>query len=212
MWAAAEWEPEVMKGWLIVMGVETPEDIVSLEEDCRAGRIPSRLQLIGGVPTVFDPSQAPPGKHVAWFWQVAPYNLKEGGAEHWDDILDEFCQKEVDLISEFAPNINKKTIVNQFGLSPLDIERHFPNMRGGDWMCGELNPDQFLDKRPFPEASQYRTPVEGLYLAGSCCHPGGNITGAPGYNAAKIIVEDLGLDRWWTPPDLEKIWGSLPAE
>ncbi len=78
-------------------------------------------------------------------------------------------------------------------------------------MCGELGPDQFLDKRPFPEASQYRTPIEGLYLAGSCCHPGGNITGAPGYNAAQIIVEDLGVDRWWTPPDLEKIWGSLPA-
>jgi len=78
-------------------------------------------------------------------------------------------------------------------------------------MCGELNPDQFLDKRPFPECSQYRTPIEGLYLAGSCCHPGGNITGAPGYNAAQIIVKDLGVDRWWTPPDLEKIWGSLSA-
>ena len=209
MWAAAEWEPAVMKGWLIVMGVETPEDIYSLEKDCRAGRIPSRLQLIGGVPSVFDPTQAPPGKHVAWFWQVAPYNLKEGGPEHWDDILDEFCQKEVELIGEFAPNIKKETIVNQFGLSPLDIERHFPNMRGGDWMCGELGADQFLDKRPFPECSQYRTPIEGLYLAGSCCHPGGNITGAPGYNAAKIIVEDLGVERWWTPPDLEKIWGDL---
>jgi phytoene dehydrogenase-like protein len=82
-------------------------------------------------------------------------------------------------------------------------------MREGDWMCGELNPDQFLYNRPFPECSQYRTPIEGLYIAGSCCHPGGNITGAPGYNAAKIIVEDLGLERWWTPPDLEKIWGGL---
>jgi phytoene dehydrogenase-like protein len=209
LWVAAEWEPQAKDAWLIIMGVESTEDVKVLEADCRAGRFPSRLQLFGGVPTVFDPWQAPKGKHAAWFWQVAPYNLKDGGPDRWDDIIDEVTEKETELITEFAPNINKDTIVHSFGLSPVDIERHFPNMREGDWMCGELNPDQFLYNRPFPECSQYRTPIEGLYIAGSCCHPGGNITGAPGYNAAKIIVEDLGLERWWTPPDLEKIWGGL---
>jgi phytoene dehydrogenase-like protein len=210
MYLAAEYEPDVMKGWLISMGVDGTEDIHTLEQDCRAGRVPSGRQLFGGVPTIFDPSQAPEGYHAAWFWQVAPYSLKEG-PEHWDVILDEVCESRMELIREFAPNINKDTIVDWFGTSPLDIERHLPNMQHGDWMCGELSPDQFLDKRPFPECSRYRTPIEGLYLAGSCCHPGGNITGAPGYNAANIITEDMGAERWWNPPDLEKIWSNLPA-
>ncbi|MEE9613274.1 MAG: NAD(P)/FAD-dependent oxidoreductase [Desulfatiglandales bacterium] len=210
MYLAAEYEPDVMKGWLIIMGVEGMEDIQALHRDCYAGRVPSRRQLIGGVPTIFDSSQAPEGHHVAWFWQIAPYFLKEG-PEHWDVILDEVCESVMELIHEFAPNINKDTIVYWFGHSPLDIERHLPNMKHGDWMCGELSSDQFLDKRPFPECSRYRTPVEGLYLAGSSCHPGGNITGAPGYNAANIITEDLDAERWWTPPDLEKIWSNLPA-
>lgn len=210
MYLAAEYEPDVMKGWLIVMGVDGMEDIQSLAKDCHEGRVPTRRQLIGGVPTIFDPSQAPPGHHVAFFWQLAPYFLKEG-PEHWDEILDEVCESEMELLREFAPNVNKDNIVEWFGHSPLDIERHFPNMKHGDWMCGELSPDQFLDKRPFPECSRYRTPIEGLYIAGSSCHPGGNITGAPGYNAANIITEDLGAERWWNPPDPKQIWSNLPA-
>jgi len=208
MWAAAEWEPQALDGWLIVMGVDSTEDIQVLLEDTKARNVTSRLQLFGGVPTLFDPWQAPPGKHAAFFWQIAPYFLKEG-PEHWDEIIDEVCSREIEMIGEFAPNIKAETIVDSFGLSPLDIERHFPNMQHGDWMCGELCPEQFLDNRPFPECSQYRTPVEGLYLTGSSCHPGGNITGAPGYNAAGVIVKDMGLDPWWKAPNLEKIWSSL---
>jgi phytoene dehydrogenase-like protein len=117
----------------------------------------------------------------------------------------------MELIREFSPNINQDTIADWHGTSPLDIERHLPNMRHGDWMCGELSQDQFLDKRPFPECSRYSTPIPGLYLAGSCCHPGGNITGAPGYNAANIIAHDQGVDRWWKPHDLEQLWINLPA-
>jgi len=210
MWAAAEHDPNVLKAWLMVMGVDGTEDIQMLAEDCEAGRVPRRQQLIGGVPTLFDPTQAPEGKHVGFFWQVAPYNLKPGGPERWDEILDSVCEKEIALLQEFAPNLTKDKIVDWFGLSPLDIERHFPNMQQGDWMCGELSPDQFLDNRPFPECSQYRTPVEGLYVSGSSCHPGGNITGAPAYNAAGVIVKDTGAEQWWTAPDLEKIWSSLP--
>ena len=211
MWTAAEYDPNVMKAWLMVMGVDSTEDIRVILEQCAAGEVPTRHQLIGGVPTVFDPTQAPEGKHTAWFWQLAPYNLKEG-PEHWDEVIDELYEKEIKLIQQYAPNINEKTIVDGWGQSPLDVSRHLPNMQNGDWMCGELSADQFLDKRPFPECSQYRTPVEGLYVAGSSCHPGGNITGAPGYNAAGVIVQDLKADLWWKAPELEKIWSNLPAE
>ncbi len=211
MWAAAEYDPNVMKAWLMVMGVDSTEDIRVVLEECAAGELPQRLQLIGGVPTVFDPTQAPEGKHVAWFWQLAPYNLKQG-PEHWDEVIDEMCEKEIKLLNQYAPNINGKTIVDWFGQSPLDVSRHLPNMQNGDWMCGELNADQFLDKRPFPECSQYSTPVEGLYIAGSSCHPGGNITGAPAYNAAGVIVRDMKADLWWKAPELEKIWAKLPVD
>ena len=86
-------------------------------------------------------------------------------------LSDELYEKEIKLIQQYAPNINEKTIVDGWGQSPLDVSRHLPNMQNGDWMCGALSADQFLDKRPFPECSQYRTPVEGLYVAGSSCHP-----------------------------------------
>jgi phytoene dehydrogenase-like protein len=83
-------------------------------------------------------------------------------------------------------------------------------MRRGDWMVGELNPQQALDQRPLPELSQYRTPLAGLFLCGSSCHPGGNITGAPGYNAAGVIARDLGLTPWWHPHDVHAMWSELP--
>ena len=207
---AAKYDSDVNRAWLIVMGVESTEDVDALAEDCHAGRVPSRAQLIGGVPTIFDPTQAPPGCHTAFWWQLAPYSLKEG-PQHWDQIRDDVCRRGMELIREFSPNINPDTIADWHGTSPLDIERHLPNMRHGDWMCGELSQDQFLDKRPFPECSRYSTPIPGLYLAGSCCHPGGNITGAPGYNAANVIAHDQGVDRWWKPHDLEQLWSNLPA-
>ncbi len=96
-----------------------------------------------------------------------------------------------------------------FGTTPIDIERHLPNMVGGDIQVGELSENQIVDRRPFPECSQYRTPVKGLYLCGASTHPSGNITGAPGYNAAGVICRDLGMEPWWKPVDPEAYWKSL---
>ena len=87
----------------------------------------------------------------------------------------------------------KTNILSTDSTTPLDIERHDRNMYCGDWMVGEYAGDQALENRPFPGWGNYRTPIDGLYLCGSSCHPGGNITGAPGYNAARVIAESLGL-------------------
>ena len=84
-----------------------------------------------------------------------------------------------------------------------------PNMVAGDQLLGELNANQVLDKRPLPELSQYRTPIKNLYLCGGSCHPSGNITGGPGYNAAGVIADDLGLNKWWEPLDVEAAWENL---
>jgi phytoene dehydrogenase-like protein len=74
-----------------------------------------------------------------------------------------------------------------------------------------MGQDQVLDRRPFPGVDRYRWPLPGLYLCGGATHPGGNITGLPGYNAAQVIAGDVGVRAWWNPEDLEARWRALPG-
>ena len=210
-WKAAKYDPDVNDAWYLIAGLDGFKDIENLYEDCAAKRLPRALQLLGAQPAQHDPTQAPPGKCTAFWWQVTPGNLseEEGGPDRWDDIREEFTERCVQHLSHYAENLTPDNIVEQFGQTPIDIERHLPNMVGGDIQVGELNENQILDKRPFPECSQYRTPVKSLYLCGASCHPGGNITGAPGYNAAGVVCRDLGMEPWWNPPEARDHWGSL---
>jgi phytoene dehydrogenase-like protein len=212
-WKAAEYDADVARAFYIIAGLEGLNDIIDLYEDANAGRLPRSLQLLGAQPAQFDPSQAPPGKCTAFFWQVAPGNLckEEGGKERWDLIRKEFTERCAKHLSHYTTNLTPDNIIDQFGMTPADIERHLPNMVGGDIQVGEISENQFLDKRPFPECSQYRTPVQGLYLCGASCHPYGNITGGPGYNAANIICRDAGIEPWWKPHDVVEEWQKLPS-
>ena len=103
------------------------------------------------------------------------------------------------LWAEFAPNVEGATL-DAFVRSPLDTERDLPNMRGGDLLVGSFDGGQIGDHRPFAGAGQYRTPIPGLYLCGGSTHPGGNVTGLCGYNAARVIAADLTLPIWWNLP------------
>ena len=103
----------------------------------------------------------------------------------------------------YAPNL-KENLISRFTRSPLDVERTFPNMREGDLLVGAFTKGQIGYNRPFPGAGHYRTHLKGLYLCGSCCHPGGNITGLPGYNCAQVILRDLGIDAHWAPEPIER--------
>ena len=98
----------------------------------------------------------------------------------------------IDAWSEHAPNV-RDAVLETFVRSPLDVERTLPNMRYGDLLVGSLGHGQVGYNRPFAGAGHYRTCIEGLYLCGSCCHPGGNITGLPGYNCAQVLGADLRL-------------------
>ena len=98
----------------------------------------------------------------------------------------------LDLWRQYAPNL-RDTVLSQFVRTPLDTERSLPNMREGDLLVGSFANGQIGYDRPFHGAGQYRTPVQGLYLCGSSCHPGGNVTGLPGYNSAQVIRADLGV-------------------
>jgi phytoene dehydrogenase-like protein len=113
----------------------------------------------------------------------------------------------LDFWARFAPNLAEAgTVLDAFTRSPLDTERSLPNMCGGDLLVGSLSHGQVGYNRPFPGAGQYRTTVAGLYLCGGSTHPGGNITGLCGYNAASVLASGLGLDRWWSPPQVERAW------
>ena len=140
------------------------------------------------VPSLTDPSVAPPGKHVmSCFVQYAPYHLREGT---WDEQREAFGDTVIDTIAEYAPNL-KHIILHRQVLTPLDIEREF-GLTEGNIFQGELTLEQLFFLRPAAGWAQYRTPIKNLYMCGSATHPGGGIMGAPGRNAARRILRDLG--------------------
>jgi phytoene dehydrogenase-like protein len=156
-------------------------------DEAKYGRYSRRPYIDMVIPSLTDPSVAPPGKHVmSCFVQYAPYHLKEGGT--WDDHREAFGDTVIDTIAQHAPNI-KDVILHRQVLTPLDMERTF-GLTEGNIFQGELTLEQLFFLRPAPGWAQYRTPVKGLYMCGSATHPGGGIMGAPGRNAAMRIVKD----------------------
>jgi phytoene dehydrogenase-like protein len=155
-------------------------------DDAKYGRFSRRPYIDMVIPTLTDPSVAPPGKHVmSCFVQYAPYNLKEGS---WDDKREEFGDTVIDTIAEHAPNI-KDIILHRQVLTPLDLEREF-GLSEGNIFQGELTLEQLFFLRPAPGWAQYRSPIKNLYMCGSATHPGGGIMGASGRNAAMAILKD----------------------
>ena len=155
----------------------------------------------GACPTHFDATQAPFGKHTAFMWQKLPFYLY-GDSANWDRQRDAVGREMLDMWSEYAPNL-RDCVIDSFVRSPLDVERALPNMRDGDLLVGAFTNGQTGYNRPFPGAGHYRGCFEGLYLCGSCCHPGGNVTGLPGYNAAQVIHSDLGITASWIPEPVD---------
>jgi len=156
-------------------------------DEAKYGRFSRRPYIDMVIPSLTDPSVAPPGKHVmSCFVQYAPYNLKEGT---WDEKRDEFGDTVVDTIAEHAPNI-KDLIIDRQVVTPLDLERDF-GLSEGNIFQGELTLEQLFFLRPAPGWAQYRTPIKNLYMCGSATHPGGGIMGAPGRNAAMQMIKDL---------------------
>jgi phytoene dehydrogenase-like protein len=155
-------------------------------DEAKYGRFSRRPYIDIVIPTLTDPSIAPPGKHVmSCFVQYAPYNLKEGT---WDEKREEFGDTVIDTIAEHAPNI-KDIILHRQVVTPLDLERDF-GLSEGNIFQGELTLEQLFFLRPAPGWAQYRSPIKNLYMCGSATHPGGGIMGASGRNAAMMILKD----------------------
>jgi len=167
----------------------TLEYIERAFDDSKYGR-PSRQPMLEiTIPTTYDPSLAPPGKHVAnIFLQYTPYTLSPEVAANWHALKESYADSVLDLIEEYAPGF-KELVLHRHVLSPLDLEEQY-GLTGGNIFQGEMGTDQLYFLRPVPGWAQYRTPIRGLYLCGSGTHPGGGVTGAPGHNAAREILRD----------------------
>lgn len=142
------------------------------------------------IPSVLDPTLAPPGRHVASLFvqHVAP---KLPGDRSWEDPREKekFADVVIETVTRHAPNF-RPSILGMQTLSPLDLERRF-GLVDGDIFHGQLSLDQLFSARPVLGYADYRMPVAGLYLCGSGAHPGGGVTGLPGRNAAREIARDL---------------------
>jgi phytoene dehydrogenase-like protein len=156
-------------------------------DDAKYGNFSRRPYIDMVIPSLTDPSVAPPGKHVmSCFVQYAPYKLRPG--LNWDDQKEAFGNNVIDTISEYAPNI-KNIIIGKQVVTPLDLEREF-GLSEGNIFQGELSLEQLFFLRPVPGWAQFRTPVKNLYMCGSATHPGGGIMGANGRLAALEILKD----------------------
>jgi phytoene dehydrogenase-like protein len=197
---SAAFDPDIDRAFNLFLGFDDTAQVIRCFEQCRASEFPDHLMGNGACNSRFDPTYAPAGKHTAFWWPFAPYALPDG-PEGWDRRRTEYTARLIEVWREFAPNLTPPTVLGAYLFTPLDIERRNSNMVRGAARMGAYVPSQLGINRPHPLLAGNRTPVEGLYLCGSSSH-GGGVNGAPGYNAANAIADDLGLRRPWTvvPP------------
>ena len=206
-YAAAARRPELNEAFMVLIGLEKFGQFHEIVAAHERGHLPASVAW-GACPTLFDATQAPPGKHTAFLWEKLPYALR-GDPSNWVREKDHHGARLLELWRSRAPNLASGIIADQFVLSPADTETALPNMSRGDLLVGSFANDQVGYHRPFAGAGCYRTPVPGLYLCGGSTHPGGNITGLCGYNAARVIAADFGREIWWNPPNAEQALAAL---
>jgi phytoene dehydrogenase-like protein len=165
-------------------------DLETLErayDDAKYGRFSARPCLDMALPTLRDPSLAPPGQHLLLVnVQYAPYHLATGT---WDEHRERLGDRVVDILDEWIPGL-RELILHRQVLTPLDLEREYGLPEGCIYQ-GQMGLDQLLFMRPVAGARGSQTAIENLYLCGAGAHPGGGLTGAPGYNAARQVIKDL---------------------
>ena len=153
-------------------------------DDAKYGECPGKPVMEIVVPSVHDASLAPAGQHVlSAHVMYVPYQLKGGWTDAARDLI---CERAIDTIAQYAPRIREQIIHQEF-LTPADLEHDY-RVTGGHWHHGEIAMDQMLMMRPTYEAAQYSTPIPGLFLCGAGCHPGGDLMGGAGHNAAREIL------------------------
>lgn len=200
--AAAASNPDVNGACVYVLGYETVDDLLRHFTAMEKGELLKSAGFNCCFPSVHDPSQAAPGRWTGLISQMAPYRLKDGGADKWYDqkLRDEITQDCLATLERYAPGI-KKNVMWYFAGTPIDIVNKLPNMVQGSIKQGAYHPLQMGYNRPNDECSNHRTPIKNLYLCGASSHSGGMVTFGPGYIAANRIAEDADIKKWWSEPD-----------
>ena len=197
LYSSAKFDPDIDRAFNLFMGWDDTEQVIRCFDQCRRNELPDHLMGNGACNTRFDPGYAPAGKHSAFWWPFAPYALPDG-PEGWDRRRKEYTAQLLDVWRQYAPNLTDENVLATYLFTPLDVERRNRTMVRGAVRMGAYVPSQLGINRPHPLLAGNRTPIEGLYLCGSSSH-GGGVNGAPAYNAANAIVDDLNLSRPWIP-------------
>ncbi len=171
-----------------------PEDMIQMGADLRAGSfLHDPAWVLVATPTLADPGRAPAGHHTVKILSPQAYRLP-GGMGEWDTVKEDHARRLLERVRRHAPNLTGETILAQLTKSPADIERLNPHMITGAFHGGNRGPAFSGPLRPVPGWASHRMPLPGLYQTGGSTHPGGSITGAPGRNAAIVLLTDLGHD------------------
>lgn len=173
----------------IHIGSESMEEIGSACQDAWNG-LPSRRPVMEmTIPSSLDKTISPPGKHVvSLFTQYTPYKPSDGSWEN-PTYRESYAQRCFNLIDEYAPSFSS-SVIGYDMLTPPDLEREF-SLTGGNIFHGAMGLDSLFLMRPIKGWSDHRTPIRGLYMCGSGSHPGGGVMGAPGRNAAHVVLQDV---------------------
>lgn len=166
------------------------------------GQIPdSNPSLYLDVPTLLDPSLAPPGKHTLWIEFFAPYQIAgaEGtglnGTGWTDELKNKVADRVIDKLADYAPNL-KPSILARHVESPAELAERLGSYKGNYYHL-DMTLEQMMFLRPLPEIANYQTPIQNLYLTGAGTHPGGSISGMPGRNCARVFLKQ---QRSWLRP------------
>ena len=181
------------------MGYESLEEFNADWRDIRNNIAPEDPKFMLSFNSLFDPTDAPEGKATGLIRATTPFNVGDGGSATWATGFSEVYKNRcIDNMLEYVTDdFTREDIIKAMPYTPLDTATKLTNMVNGDWMVGRIAVDNLLGDRPMKELSQYKTPVDGLYLCGSCTHPHGFITFGPAYNSLNVIADDFDLDKWW---------------
>ncbi len=182
---------------LQLLGYQGLDDILEHWKDCGRGRVPTAAGGWTGTSEI-DPTQAPEGLHVVRMETQVPFEVP---GKNWKDLMGDFAADCIETWRAALENPREVQVLKQYYYPPTYIEMKLPEMAQGSIRHGAYIPEQMGYFRPHESCSSYRTPIGHFYVAGASVHPGGMVTLGPGYNAARVVAQDLGIKPWWKPPE-----------
>ena len=186
-------DPAVGQAMNVNIGPEKPLDIDEMWQEIRAGEFPVHACLHAICPTAFDPLQPPRGKHAASVFMPVPFQLKGKRPEDWVKLKNGFMDTVMKIWRRYATNLIDANIEMKVAMDPYYMSGRWPNMRRGSvWVARKIS-TQMGEQRPIEQISDYRTPIAGLYQVGVAMHPADAVIAGSGYNAWRVIKQDLGL-------------------